>query len=74
MDINDIINGINCAVDKLKTPPGASKHNHVDQFQKTLTEYLQSNISDYDWDMEIKMFGGKHGDRADIYGGLKTNS
>lgn len=73
MDINDIIKGVDCSVPFLNTAPGASNHDHVEKFQQALKSYLQSNISDYDWNMETMMFGGKHRDRADIYGGLKSN-
>ena len=74
MDINDVIEGVNRAIPQLNTAPGTSKHDHVDRFQQALTSYLQSKVSDYNWYMETKMFGGKHGDRADIYGGHKSNS
>lgn len=74
MNINDIIKGVNASIHELNTPIGSNNHDHVDRFQNALVEYLQSNVSDYDWKKETKMFAGKHGDRADIYGGKKNNS
>ena len=74
MNIDDILKGVSNTVKALNTSPGTNNHEHVEKFQEDLLDYLKCNISDYEWVMETKMFAGKHGDRADIYGGKKINS
>lgn len=74
MYIKDIFKAVEFAAPQLRNKHNTNRHNHVNLFQCALFQYLKSQVTDYDWSMETMMIGGKHRDRVDIYGGLKSNS
>lgn len=73
MNIADLINAIQQAGPQLNTQPGKNKHEHVERFQAELLKALNAQQK-YNWYAETIMSGGKHLDRADLYGSDKAYS